>query len=91
MELAGLVPPRDALMRRLLIKSPIVHFALLGLVLFLGNRWFLHGEQTARAPDTRLLVSRSHVAALVGRYEATTGGTVTADVRNELIRRFTDE
>jgi len=78
-------------MLRRLIKSPIVHFALLGLVLFTGDHWLCPGEQTASVPDNHILISRAQVAALVGRYEATTGRTVTADARTELIRRFTEE
>jgi len=73
------------------MKSPIVHFALLGLVLFVGARWLLPSERTERAPDTRIVISESQVAALVSRYEATSGMVATDDVRAGLTRRFAEE
>ncbi len=73
------------------MKSPMVHFALLGLVLFVGARWLFPSERTERAPDTRIVISESQVAALVSRYEATSGMVATDDVRAELIQRFAEE
>ena len=73
------------------MKSPIVHFALLGLVLFVGARWLFPSERTERAPDTRIVISESQVAALVSQYEATSGMVATDDVRAELIQRFAEE
>ena len=73
------------------MKSPIVHFALLGLVLFVGARWLFPSEPTERAPDTRIVVSESRVAALVSQYEATSGMVATDDFRAELIQRFAEE
>jgi parvulin-like peptidyl-prolyl isomerase len=73
------------------MKSPIVHFALLGLVLFVGARWLFPSERTERAPDTRIVISESHLAALVSQYEATSGTVATDDVRAELIQRFAEE
>ena len=69
------------------LKWPLVHFALLGLLLFAGNRWFF----PERGPDSRIVVSRPRVAALVSGYEATSGTVATEDVRAELIQRFADE
>jgi parvulin-like peptidyl-prolyl isomerase len=73
------------------MKSPIVHFALLGFVLFVGARWLFPSERTERAPDTRIVISESQVTALVSRYEAMSGMVATDDARAELIRRFTEE
>jgi len=73
------------------MKSPMVHFALLGLVLFVGARWLFPNERTERAPDTRIVISESQVAALVSQYEATSGMVATDDVRAELIQRFAEE
>ena len=73
------------------MKSPMVHFALLGLVLFVGARWLFPSEPTERAPDTRIVISKSQVAALVSQYEATSGTVATDDVRAELIERFAEE
>ena len=73
------------------IKSPILHFALLGLVLFVGARWLFPIERTERAPDTRIVVSETQVAALVRQYEATSGMVATDDVRAELVQRFAEE
>jgi len=69
----------------------MVHFALLGLVLFVGARWLFPNERTERAPDTRIVISESQVAALVSQYEATSGMVATDDVRAELIQRFAEE
>jgi parvulin-like peptidyl-prolyl isomerase len=69
----------------------MVHFALLGLVLFVGARWLFPSERTERAPDTRIVVSESQVAALLGQYETTTGMVATDEVRAELIQRFAEE
>jgi parvulin-like peptidyl-prolyl isomerase len=68
-----------------------MHFALLGLVLFVGARWLFPSERTERAPDTRIVVSESQAAALVSQYEATSGMVATDDVRAELIQRFAEE
>jgi len=73
------------------MKSSIVHFALLGLVLFVGARWLFPNDRTERAPDTRIVISESQVAALVSQYEATSGMVATDDVRAELIQRFAEE
>ena len=73
------------------MKSPMVHFALLGLVLFVGARWLFPSEPTERVPDTRIVISKSKVAALVSQYEATSGTVATDDVRAELIQRFAEE
>ncbi|MDH3655404.1 MAG: peptidyl-prolyl cis-trans isomerase [Myxococcales bacterium] len=73
------------------MKSPIVHFALLGLVLFVGARWLFPSERTERAPDTRIVISESQLAALVNQYEATSGMVATDEVRAELIQRFAEE
>ena len=73
------------------MKSPIVHFALLGLVLFVGARWLFPSEPTERVPDTRIVISESRVAALVSQYEATSGMVATDDFRAELIQRFAEE
>jgi len=69
----------------------MVHFALLGLVLFVGARWLFPSERTERAPDTRIVISESQVAALVSQYEATSGTVASDDVRAELIQRFSEE
>jgi hypothetical protein len=73
------------------MKSPIVHFALLGLLLFVGARWLFPSEPIERAPDARIVISESQVAALLVRYEATTGTVATDEVRAELIQRFAEE
>lgn len=73
------------------MKSPLVHFALLGLVLFVGARWLFPSERTEAAPDTRIVISQSQVAALVSQYEATSDVTATDAVRAELIERFAEE
>jgi peptidyl-prolyl cis-trans isomerase C len=73
------------------MKSPIVHFALLGLLLFVGARWLFPSEPIERAPDARIVISESQVAALLGQYEATTGTVATDEVRAELIQRFAEE
>jgi len=69
----------------------MVHFALLGLVLFVGARWLFPTERSERAPDTRIVISESQVDALVSQYEATSGMAATDDVRAELIQRFAEE
>ena len=69
----------------------MVHFALLGLVLFVGARWLFPSEPTERAPDTRIVISESQLAALVSQYEATSGTVATDDVRAELLERFAEE
>lgn len=74
-----------------LTKSPLLHFALLGLLLFIGDRWLFPAERTVRAPDTRIVVSEPQLAALLGQYEATSGQAATDDVRAELIEHFADE
>ena len=74
-----------------IIKSPILHFALLGLLLFVGARWLLPSEPIERAPDTRIVISELQVAALLSQYEATTGTVATDEVRAELIQRFAEE
>ena len=91
MELADLVPTGDALMLPKLMKSPILHFTLLGLALFVGNRWLFPDEQSKQAPDARVVVSQSRIAALVSQYEATSGTLASDDVRAELIQRFAEE
>lgn len=91
MELADLVPARDALKPSKLIKLPIVHFALLGLVLFLLTRWLFPSEPDQRASDSRIVISEARVAALVGQYEATSGLEVTHDTRAALVQRFAEE
>jgi hypothetical protein len=73
------------------MKSPLVHFALLGLVLFFASRWLFPSERTERPTDTRIVVSTARVAALVTRYEETSGAAATDDVRAELIQRFAEE
>jgi parvulin-like peptidyl-prolyl isomerase len=73
------------------MKSPIVHFALLGLLLFVGDRWLSPPEPAERAPATRIVISESRVAALLSQYEATSGMAATDDVRAELIQRFAEE
>ena len=69
----------------------MAHFALLGLVLFVGARWLSPNERTEPAPDTRILISESQVAALVSQYEATSGMVTTDDVRAKLMQRFAEE
>jgi hypothetical protein len=76
---------------RKFIKSPIVHFALLGLGLFIGLRWLFPGEVAEPAPDRRIVISETQLGALVRRYEATSGVTATDDVRAELVQRFAEE
>ena len=76
------------------IKSPLVHFALIGLVLLVGARWLSPSErtvETARAPDTRIVISQSRVAALVSQHEATSGVAATDEARAELVGRFAEE
>jgi len=73
------------------MKWPLVHFALLGLALFVGARWFAPSNETEQAPGTRIVVSPSRVAALVSQYEATSDIAATDDVRAELIKRFAEE
>ena len=73
------------------MKSPMVHFALLGLVLFVGARWLFSSDGPRRAPDTRIVISRSQVSALVRQYESASGVVATDDVRAELIDRFAEE
>ena len=68
-----------------------MHFAALGLVLFVGARWLFPSENTERAPDTRIVISEAQVAALLSQYEATSGMVATDDVRAELIQRFAEE
>lgn len=74
-----------------LIKSPILHFALLGLALFVGVRWLFPSEPAEPAPDRRIVISASRVAALVRRYEATSGTAATDEVRAALIQGFAEE
>jgi parvulin-like peptidyl-prolyl isomerase len=69
----------------------LFHFALLGLALFVGTRWLSPSEDTEQALDTRIVVSRSQVAALVSQYEVTSHIAATDDVRAELIQRFAEE
>ncbi|MDH3201180.1 MAG: peptidyl-prolyl cis-trans isomerase [Myxococcales bacterium] len=76
------------------MKWPLVHFALLGLGLFVGARWLSASDETEeneRAPASRIVVSQSQVAALVSQYEATSGMAATDEVRAELIARFAEE
>jgi len=73
------------------MKSPIVHFALLGLLLFVGARWLFPNDRTEHTPDTRIVFSESQLSALVRQYEATSGMAATDDVRAELIQRFAEE
>jgi parvulin-like peptidyl-prolyl isomerase len=73
------------------MKWPLVHFALLGFGLFVSVRLLSPSDETEQAPDTRIVVSRSQVAALVSQYEATTHIAATDDVRAELIQRFAEE
>ncbi len=76
---------------RKLIKSPVVHFALVGLALFVGDRWLFASGPSGRAPNTHIAVSQSQFAALVSQHEATTGLPATDEVRAELIARFAEE
>jgi len=69
----------------------LVHFALLGLALFVGARWFSPSNETEQALGTRIVVSPSQVAALVNQYEATSDTAATDDVRAELVQRFAEE
>ena len=64
---------------------------MLGLVLFVGSRWLFPSQSAERAPDTRIVISESQVAAWVSQYEATSGAVTTDDVRAELIDRFAEE
>ena len=76
------------------MKWPLVHFVLLGLGLFVGASWFSSGgetEEAERAQDARIVISQSHVAALVSQYEATSDVAATDAVRAELIERFAEE
>jgi len=91
MELPNLVSTRNALMRPFRVKSPIVHFALLGLMLFIGDRWLLSDDDPSREPNARIAVSESQVAALIQRYETASGKRVTPSVRAGLIQQFAEE
>jgi len=73
------------------MKSPIVHFAILGLGLFVGAHWFFPEELAERVPNTRIVVSQSRVAALMSQYEARTGTVATDGARSELVQRFAEE
>ncbi|MFW2388331.1 MAG: peptidyl-prolyl cis-trans isomerase [Polyangiales bacterium] len=73
------------------MKWPLVHFALLGLLLFISARWLFPSERVEPGLDTRVVVSESRVAALVSQYEATSGMAATDDVRTELVQRFAEE
>ncbi|MBT8470199.1 MAG: hypothetical protein HKN10_13470 [Myxococcales bacterium] len=70
---------------------PLVHFALLGLLLFIGARWLHPSERAEQAVDTRIVISESRVAALVRQYEATSGIPAGEEVRTELVQRFAEE
>jgi len=69
----------------------LLHFALLGLALFVGARWFSPSDETERARDARIVVSQSQVAALVSQYEAMSAIPATDAVRAELIEGFVEE
>lgn len=76
------------------MKWPLLHFALLGLALFVGARWLSSGDETeatGRAQDARIVISRSQVSALVRQYESASGVAATNAVRAELIDRFAEE
>ena len=76
------------------MRWPLVHFVLLGLGLFVADRWFFPSsetEQAERAQDARIVISRSQVAALVSQYESTSTVAATDPVRAELIERFAEE
>jgi parvulin-like peptidyl-prolyl isomerase len=76
------------------MKWPLLHFALLGLALFVGARWLSscdETEATGRAQDARIVISASQVSALVRQYESTSGVAATDAVRAELIDRFAEE
>lgn len=94
MELADLVPARDALKTPTPLKWPLVHFALLGLALFVGARWLSSGDETEaveRAEDARIVIPRSQVTALLEQYESASGVAATDEVRSALIDRFAEE
>jgi parvulin-like peptidyl-prolyl isomerase len=76
------------------MKWPLLHFALLGLALFVAARWLSSGDETEAAEQARMariVISRSQVSALVRQYESTSGVAATDAVRAELIDRFAEE
>ncbi len=89
-----MVPTRDTLKTPAPLKWPLVHFAVLGLGLFVGAKWLSPRDEvvdTKPAYDARIVVSSSQVAALVSQYEATSGVPATDAVQAELIDRFVEE
>jgi parvulin-like peptidyl-prolyl isomerase len=74
-----------------LIKSPLVHFALVGLGLFIGAHWLFPERLAERVPDMRIVIPHSRVATLIRQYEARTGTVATDEARTELIQRFAEE
>ncbi len=69
----------------------LLHFALLGLLLFVGSRWLGLGPDEAALRDARIVISRAQLEAWERRYEETSGKPVDDAVRQALIRQYADD
>lgn len=77
--------------RRPSSRWALLHFALIGLTLFVGSRWLGLAGDAAGLRDARIVISRAQLEAWERRYEETSGKPVDDAVRQALIRQYADD
>ncbi|MGB5810429.1 MAG: peptidylprolyl isomerase, partial [Polyangiales bacterium] len=73
------------------MKSPAVHFMLLGLGILVVSRLFLSDDMNEQPEGTRIVFSSQQIDGLIAKYEETTGIAATDEVKTELIDRAAEE
>lgn len=75
--------------RSALLREPLVHFALIGALIFAADRWWLPGGDAGR--ETRIVVDAARLKALEGNFQRTWRRPPDERERRELIDEYVRE